>query len=165
MKNFILGALASTAALTMAAPANAAAVMAISGSNGTFGNADVSGNFADTFSILGAAGYTIANLTISSSTPTLDFSSVTFNGTEFNTVQTGTFEYRNLGPVPLLASNTLNVSGTAPGTGSYSGTIQFSAPNAVPEPATWAMMLVGFGAVGYGMRRKAKISVVRTQAA
>ena len=24
----------------------------------------------------------------------------------------------------------------------------------VPEPATWAMMLVGFGAVGYGMRRR-----------
>lgn len=27
-------------------------------------------------------------------------------------------------------------------------------PGAVPEPATWAMMLVGFGAVGFGMRRR-----------
>lgn len=28
-------------------------------------------------------------------------------------------------------------------------------PNsAVPEPATWGMMLIGFGAVGYGLRRK-----------
>ena len=26
--------------------------------------------------------------------------------------------------------------------------------NAVPEPATWAMMLIGFGAVGYSMRRR-----------
>ena len=25
---------------------------------------------------------------------------------------------------------------------------------AVPEPATWAMMLFGFGAVGFGMRRR-----------
>jgi hypothetical protein len=27
-------------------------------------------------------------------------------------------------------------------------------PNAVPEPATWAMMLLGFGLVGYASRRK-----------
>lgn len=26
--------------------------------------------------------------------------------------------------------------------------------NAVPEPATWALMLVGFGAIGFGMRRR-----------
>ena len=26
----------------------------------------------------------------------------------------------------------------------------------VPEPATWAMMLIGFGAVGYSMRRRRK---------
>lgn len=26
--------------------------------------------------------------------------------------------------------------------------------SAVPEPATWAMMLMGFGAVGYSMRRR-----------
>ena len=26
--------------------------------------------------------------------------------------------------------------------------------NAVPEPATWAMMLLGFGAVGFAMRRR-----------
>ena len=28
----------------------------------------------------------------------------------------------------------------------------------VPEPATWAMMLVGFGALGMGLRRKAKLA-------
>jgi PEP-CTERM motif len=27
---------------------------------------------------------------------------------------------------------------------------------AVPEPATWAMMLTGFGAIGYAMRRNRK---------
>lgn len=31
--------------------------------------------------------------------------------------------------------------------------------SAVPEPATWAMMLFGFGAVGYGLRRARKPTV------
>jgi hypothetical protein len=30
-------------------------------------------------------------------------------------------------------------------------------PGVVPEPATWAMMLVGFGAVGYSMRKRPKV--------
>jgi hypothetical protein len=30
-------------------------------------------------------------------------------------------------------------------------------PTVVPEPATWAMMLVGFGAVGYSMRKQPKV--------
>ena len=29
-----------------------------------------------------------------------------------------------------------------------------SAVAAVPEPATWAMMLVGFGGIGFAMRRR-----------
>jgi hypothetical protein len=29
--------------------------------------------------------------------------------------------------------------------------------SAIPEPATWAMMLVGFGAVGYSMRKRTRI--------
>lgn len=31
--------------------------------------------------------------------------------------------------------------------------------NAVPEPATWAMMLAGFGAMGVAMRRRRKVAV------
>ena len=30
--------------------------------------------------------------------------------------------------------------------------------SAVPEPATWAMMIVGFGAVGYSLRRQRKVA-------
>jgi hypothetical protein len=47
------------------------------------------------------------------------------------------------------------------------GTYSYSVPNdkvtinigsAVPEPATWAMMLVGFGCVGLAIRRREKVS-------
>lgn len=31
--------------------------------------------------------------------------------------------------------------------------------NAVPEPATWAMMISGFGVIGYSMRRRRRVTV------
>lgn len=36
----------------------------------------------------------------------------------------------------------------------------FGVKNAVPEPSTWAMMLIGFGGVGYSMRRRRKTATV-----
>lgn len=33
-----------------------------------------------------------------------------------------------------------------------------TANGAVPEPATWMMMILGFGAIGYGMRRRRKVT-------
>ena len=35
-------------------------------------------------------------------------------------------------------------------------TITFQSGGAVPEPATWAMMLLGFGGIGFAMRRRRK---------
>jgi len=35
------------------------------------------------------------------------------------------------------------------------------AVNAVPEPATWALMLLGFGMVGFGMRRRSGFTAPR----
>ena len=56
-----------------------------------------------------------------------------------------TFDVTDLGqPTALLVTN---LSGTA-----------------VPEPATWAMMLVGFGMVGFGLRSRRKPSVRVTYA-
>jgi hypothetical protein len=58
--------------------------------------------------------------------------------------------------IPILDSvmNTIRVTGTtAKFGGTYSGTMTFSAA-AVPEAATWAMMLGGFGMIGAAMRRR-----------
>ena len=45
------------------------------------------------------------------------------------------------------------------GTGSYlRGEITSLVPSAVPEPATWAMMLIGFGVMGVALRRRRKMA-------
>ena len=46
---------------------------------------------------------------------------------------------------------TLRIEGPRGTNSQYSGGIAFSA---IPEPGTWAMMLLGFGAVGFAMRRR-----------
>jgi PEP-CTERM motif len=51
-------------------------------------------------------------------------------------------------------SYTFHLSGTRGAESSFSGTLNYAAAPAVPEPATWAMMLLGFGAVGWQMRRR-----------
>jgi hypothetical protein len=62
-----------------------------------------------------------------------------------------TFNFGNGGAFSLALSDT--IFGT-PGTANVSGTFTLISESAVPEPATWAMMLMGFGAVGFAMRRK-----------
>jgi hypothetical protein len=49
---------------------------------------------------------------------------------------------------------TLTIIGNRGTTGSFGGNVSFDAASAVPEPATWGMMLLGFGAVGFAMRRR-----------
>ncbi len=39
-----------------------------------------------------------------------------------------------------------------------SGQAVVNPPSAVPEPGTWAMLMVGFGGVGYSLRRRQKVS-------
>jgi hypothetical protein len=48
---------------------------------------------------------------------------------------------------------TFRAVGTSDSTGGYLDDITISTA-AVPEPATWAMMILGFGLVGAGMRRR-----------
>ena len=59
-----------------------------------------------------------------------------------------------LGPQFLGAGQyNLTFGGNSPNGGAASGSVTFRL-SAVPEPATWAMMLLGFGAIGFAMRRR-----------
>jgi hypothetical protein len=55
--------------------------------------------------------------------------------------------------IPIVANvlNTIEVKGFTTGSGSYSGTMTFTA---IPEPASWMMMILGFGAVSLVLRRR-----------
>jgi hypothetical protein len=60
--------------------------------------------------------------------------------------------------LPIFRLGTFAISTTAQNNGprpfdNYRITIA-AATAAVPEPTTWAMMLIGFGAVGYSMRSR-----------
>jgi hypothetical protein len=62
-------------------------------------------------------------------------------------------------PITLGTLNSLVVSGHSNGPSSYGGQITF-VPEAVPEASTWAMMLIGFGAMGGALRaRRRKMTV------
>jgi hypothetical protein len=44
--------------------------------------------------------------------------------------------------------------------GSVAGTLTITDNNAVPEPGTWMMMLMGFGAAGYSVRRGRRLKML-----
>lgn len=90
----------------------------------------------------------------------VDFNEVTFfNGvTLFNVpiTRSGSFEFAELSNVPIFAGaqNILSIDFTSRGSGSFGGQLSFQPTAAVPEPGTWAFMLLGFGAIGFAMRRR-----------
>jgi hypothetical protein len=53
---------------------------------------------------------------------------------------------------PTFLLGTFNAIGFPDDSRSY--TVTISAEGGVPEPSTWAMMLVGFGGIGYSMRAR-----------
>ena len=99
------------------------------------------------------------SITLTTSSPDVDFTSAFLAGLggPYNLVEIdddGTNEFWRLAnPVTLDPSTyTLTINGNNSGAGSLGGSITIR--QAVPDPATWAMMLLGFGAVGFAMRRR-----------
>lgn len=129
--------------------------------SGTFGNVGIAaGDFENTFTFswpsTGTGGATISSV-FSSNLTDVNFTSVTLNGAEFDILSTGTVEFRKLEDVLLPIDNILVVKGWSGGAGSYSGTLAFAPTAAIPEPGTWAMMIVGFGAAGAMVRNRRKL--------
>jgi hypothetical protein len=58
----------------------------------------------------------------------------------------------------LLADGSYTLTFVGNGSGSFGGAVAFSAG---PEPATWGMMLLGFGAVGFAMRRRRRPALLQ----
>ena len=96
-------------------------------------------------------------LTLDTSSTGIDFTSaiLTGPGGPYELVEefdNGIAEFWNLSSLFLEAGTyTLTINGDNRSTGSLGGTVTI---NAVPEPGTWAMMLLGFGAAGFAMRRR-----------
>lgn len=113
------------------------------------------------------SGAVITSFSVTGGT-SLVFNSVTFN----NGVSTfvvpisalGLGSAASLSNIPIYSGNvnTLSVDYTATGNASYGGQLTFI-PGGIPEPGTWAMMLIGFAAVGFALRRRRRDDNVRVR--
>jgi hypothetical protein len=135
----------------------------------TQGSVKKPASFTDVFNftlpVTGTGGGSITNIAASLNGRTdIDFTSVLVNGVAA-TIQ------KSLGGIVELAfasgvklksgDNNITVTGLARGNGSYGGNISFisDAVPAVPEMATWGMMILGFGGMGAAMRRQRNTTV------
>jgi len=162
---------AAAAVVGAASTAEATTYNNFNGTSGTYGN-DVTtprGGFVNFFTFnLTRSGAVTSTITSSASSnaTNIDFTRVRLTGPagftaiNYTPLSTGTFEFRTLGPVDLLAGvYTLEVRGRSGGQGSYAG--DFTLAGGVPEPAAWAMMIGGFGMAGGALRRRRVSTTVR----
>jgi hypothetical protein len=133
------------------------------------------GTFSDTYIFrVGTDGLGSGNLStsFSSSLAEILISSIVINGTSYFATPngTGTGQTLSVSNIPVFGFfdpatpgtvNTIVVNGQVNGvTGAYQGGLTFNA-SAVPEPAAWAMMLIGFGAIGLVSRAQRRAVNVR----
>jgi hypothetical protein len=170
LKKIGLGVVAGTLAMTLATAAQAV-VYPIGGPNffitsgtpftpsisATFFNSYGAGvNFDDSFTFTipqNGTGSGSISTSFSSDLNKIVLTDLIINGTSYPITGTSSGQIATVGFVPItaFALNSIRVIGYSVGAGGFSGTATFTA---VPEAATWAMMLVGFGALGLTMRRR-----------
>lgn len=170
MRNIAFATAAATAAL-FAIPASAATtinLIPIAGTlTGVFGNDHPARSGTDLYNftvptsgeLYGFVGSLGVRLTLTN----LDFTSVTLDGIAFDKISGGIFELQTIAQSIGAGTHTLSVSyANAQRLSSYGGILAFTSIAAgVPEPATWGLMIFGFGAVAGAMRyqRRARTKV------
>lgn len=168
MRNFVYAA-AAVAAVVVASGASATTIPIDSTtmSGGFTKTVNVAGGFNDTYEFFlsdsALLGATLSSANVSSKGG-LTFDTVTFNGQALNKSTSGPNQFFSLEDFFVApGAQTFVITGT--GTGTYSGTVSFDLagddgnPQGVPEPASWAMMLGGFGMLGGALRRTRRTNV------
>lgn len=153
---FMTRALFAVVAMASAASAQAAVItIPLTGPVTTFTRTPGAGNFLDTFlfNIPGRSRITIRLYSIMDRGPVTNINfnttNVKFNNVRLGLVSRGVVEDRLLSDLDVAKGlSRLVVQGSAGARGFYTGTLTV----AVPEPAMWALMIIGFGAGGVALR-------------
>ena len=172
MRKVLLG-LMGVAALGMASAANATVTLltcsmsctgpATTGSTTTIGYSKAglaSPDFTEWLSFNNDSDG-LYSVSLSTSSASVDFDSAVLSNGITNYAlhfvgQLGPNEFWGLDTTFIpMGTYTLLIEGDNSGTGSLGGTVTIN-PAPLPEPATWAMMLLGFGAIGWQLRRRAR---------
>ena len=165
VKKLAVAGAAVAAILAVAGSANATvyAVTLVPNGDGSYSSSPPWGNhvttspFTDTANfILPTAGFITATLTtvLIGGQANINFTSVLLDGVTPFSLSPGSVDQATLTSGLLAAgAHSFTINGTLPGSAgaSYGGVLNFTA---VPEPATWAMMILGMGMIGAGMRMR-----------
>lgn len=177
MKSITYALATGVAALVAAAPAQAATVLFTSGTNidlvetdGIYSGAFEAvaledgndANFMATFTFTTPfAGNAIASAISIALNPrsNIDFDAIAINGV-FGRVLNGMLDTAFTDAVLVPGGeNRLSIMGrlnppSGQGTAGFGGNVTFAAAGLVPEPATWGLFILGFGAIGGALRRR-----------
>ncbi|MBT2188388.1 FxDxF family PEP-CTERM protein [Sphingobium nicotianae] len=172
MKKIIWAASAAIAALSVTPAAHASVSIVCPGNSGlsfcTFNEVNMTGSFGDSFtspqSFTDSYQINLSTAYVLSITATN--TAATGGPISFTSAELLDSAMTSLGPIAFGAVPTtfnlaagsyyLKFVGASQGSASFGGTIDVRTP-AVPEPATWAMMLAGVAAVGVSLRRRARV--------
>jgi hypothetical protein len=117
------------------------------------------GVFVDTYDFFlptGFAGASAITTISGQDVNDLNFTNITFNSVAGSTGTGNGVSTAHVGfqPVMMGGPQELVITGTGGSAATFGGTVSFVLAGGVAEPATWALMIVGFGGIGGLVRRR-----------